>query len=240
MIKLFITGLFLTGFYGLALGQQETPAAAEKEPFFLPDKTYSLGINSQFAIDGLLDPGTFTPIEFLLRRGLPGDRSLRLRARGWVENTNKIEGEENLKIQQSRFAIALGHEWHHPINKKLGYYFGADLEKGWDIHNTTRNYSYYSETYGSVKVRRYDFITTQSLGLVPIVGFTYSPLPYLFVSYEMRIELFYNNTKSRKDGFSKSSANPDGSETHSIGGHDAKAWIFDFQPYSGIFINLKF
>ena len=240
MIKLFITGLFLTGFYGLALGQQETPAAAEKEPFFLPDKTYSLGINSQFAIDGLLDPGTFTPIEFLLRRGLPGDRSLRLRARGWVENTNKIEGEENRKIQQSRFAIALGHEWHHPINKKLGYYFGADLEKGWDIHNTSRNYSYYSEDFGLSKVRRYVFITTQSLGLLPFVGFTYSPMGFLTVSCEMRAELFYKSTKSRTDAFIKSSANPDGSEFHNIAGHDINAWFFDFQPYSGIFINLKF
>jgi len=238
MIKLLITGMLLTGFCGLALGQQDTKAA--ERLVFLPDKAYSLGINSQFAIDGLLDPGTFTPIEFLLRRGLPGNRSLRLRARGWMENANKIEGEENLKIQQSRFAIALGHEWHHPINKKLGYYFGADLEKGWDIHNTTRNYIWNSPTFGLSQVRRYDFITTQSLGLVPFVGFTYSPLPYLFVSYEMRIELFYNNTKSRSDAFTKSSANPDGSESHSKGGHDSRAWFFDFQPYSGIFINLKF
>ena len=90
------------------------------------------------------------------------------------------------------------------------------------------------------EVRRYDFITTQSLGLVPFVGFTYSPLPYLSVSYEMRVELFYNSTKSRSDSFIKSSANPDGSETHSIEGNDINAWFFDFQPYSGIFINLKF
>jgi len=97
MIKLFITGLLLTGFCGLAIGQKGTTVEAKR--VFLSDKSYSLGINSQFAIDGLLDPGTFTPIEFLLRRGLPGNRSLRLRARGWVENTNKIEGEENRKIQ---------------------------------------------------------------------------------------------------------------------------------------------
>ena len=90
------------------------------------------------------------------------------------------------------------------------------------------------------EVRRYDFITTQSLGLVPFVGFTYSPLPYLSVSYEMRVELFYNSTKSRSDAFTKSSANPDGSEAHSFGGHDINALFFNFQPYSGIFINLNF
>ncbi|MBI0401734.1 hypothetical protein [Cyclobacterium marinum] len=239
MIKLFITGLLLTGLYGLAMGQREIPAA-EKTPVFLPDKAYSLGINSQFAIDGFLDPETLTPIEFLLRRGLPGDRSLRLRASGWVENTNKIEGEENLKIQQSRFAIALGHEWHHHINNKLGYYFGADLEKGWDIHNTSRNYSDFSETYGDLKVRRYDFNTTQSLGLVPLVGFTYSPLSYLILSYEIRMKIFYYRTKFRSDSYTSQVINPDECCGHSIGGYDAEAWIFDFQPYSGIFINLKF
>ncbi|WP_163377596.1 hypothetical protein [Cyclobacterium sp. SYSU L10401] len=238
MIKLLITSLLLTGFFRTALAQENEKGEAAQA--FLPAKDYSLGINSQFAMDGLLDPETFTPIEFLLRRGLPGDRSLRLRARGWVENTNKIEGEENRKIQQSRFAIALGHEWHHPINKKLGYYFGADLEKGWDIHNTSRNYMWGSTTYGLSEVRRYDFTTIQSLGLLPFVGFFYSPLPYLILSYEMRVELNYLNTKSRSDTFIKSSANPDGSESHSIGGHDAKTWVFDFQPYSGIFINLKF
>jgi len=240
MIKLFITGLLLTGFYGLALGQHET-SKAEGRQAFLPDKAYSLGINSQFAIDGLLDPGTFTPIEFLLRRGLPGNRSLRLRARGWVENTNKIEGEENQKIQQSRIAIALGHEWHHPINKKFGYYFGADLEKGWDIHNTTRNHSAYSETYGDLKVKRYDFITTQTLGLIPFVGFAYSPMDYLSVSCEMRMELFYNSTKSTSDAYTSQVIDIDGfGDGHSFGGHDINAWFFDFQPYSGIFINLKF
>ena len=157
-----------------------------------------------------------------------------------MENTNKIEGEENRKIQQSRLAIALGHEWHHSINKKLGYYYGADLEKGWDIHNSSRNFIRDSSPYGLSEVRRYDFITTQSLGLVPFVGFTYSPLPYLSVSYEMRMELFYNSTKSRKDSFTKSSDNPDGPEAHSFGGHDINALFFNFQPYSGIFINLKF
>lgn len=238
MIKLLIASLLLTGFFGTALAQGDE--TGEVPQAFLPEKGYSLGINSQFAMDGSLDPGTFTPIEFLLRKGLPGDRSLRIRARGWVENTNKIEEEENRKIQQSRFAIALGHEWHHPINNKFGYYFGADLEKGWEIHNTTRNYSDFSETYGDLKVRRYDFTTIQSLGLLPFVGFFYSPLPYLILSYEMRVELNYLNTKSRSDTFIKSSANPDGSESHSIGGHDAKTWVFDFQPYSGIFINLKF
>ena len=238
MIKLFITGLLLTGFCGLAIGQKST--TSEGRQVFLPDKAYSLGINSQFAIDGLLDVETFTPIEFLLRRGLPDNRSLRLRARGWVENTNKIEGEENRKIQQSRFAIALGHEWHHPINNKLGYYFGTDLEKGWDIHNTTRNYSDYSDTYGNLKVRRYDFITTQSLGLLPFVGFTYSPKPNLSVSYEMRAELNYLSTKFKKDSYSSQVIIPDECCGHSIGRYDSKTYVFNLQPYSGIFINLKF
>jgi hypothetical protein len=238
MIKLLITSLLLTGFFRTALAQENETGQAVQA--FLPAKAYSLGINSQFAMDGLLDPETFTPIEFLLRRGLPGDRSLRLRARGWVENTNKIEGEENRKVQQSRFAIALGHEWHHPINNKFGYYFGADLEKGWEIHNTTRNYSDFSETYGDLKVRRYDFNTTQSIGLVPFVGFSYSPLPYLFVSYEMRTELNYLTKKFRKDSYTKQVINPDECCGHAIGRYDSKSFILNLKPYSGIFVNLKF
>lgn len=240
MIKLFITGLLMTGLYGLAIGQREIQAA-EKTPVFLPDKAYSLGINSQLAIDGFLDPGTLAPIEFLLRRGLPGDRSLRLRTSGWVENTNKIEGEENLKIQQSRFAIALGHEWHHPINKKLGYYFGADLEKGWDIHNTTTKSYNYTESFGYFTTRRYDFITTKSLGLLPFAGFTYSPLPDLFVSYEMRFAITHKNVVYTQDSFHKQISDPNRlGEAHTIGGYKLNGWSFDFQPYSGIFINLKF
>ena len=239
MIKYFLTIIFLAGFSASAICQQGN-ASPEEHRLFPDRNTYSLGINSQFAIDGFLDQSSFSPLEILLRKGTKNNQAFRARIKGVVWNNQRNEIEEKLKTHRSQISLALGHEWHRPLGNRFGYYYGGEVEMGVNNNNFTRNYINFDTPIGDLLVRRLDFEKTHRIGLLPILGFTYSPLTYMFVSLEMRPEIFYEMIKITSNTFNAPIDTPNHYTTGSWGRADIKNWKFDFQPYSGIFINLKF
>ncbi len=238
MIKYFLTIIFLAGFSASALCQQGN-ASPEEHRLFPDRNTYSLGINSQFAIDGFLDQSSFSPLEILLRKGTKNNQAFRARIKGMLWNNQRNEIEENLKTHRSQISLALGHEWHRPIGNRFGYYYGGEVEFGVNNHNVTRNFIH-NTSMGNLFVKIMDFEKTRRIAVLPIIGFTYSPLSGLFVSLEMRPEIFYEKLKFTSDSLVAPIETPNDSMPGSWGRHNITNWNLNFQPYSGIFINLKF
>jgi hypothetical protein len=236
MIKYFLTIIFLAGFSASAICQQGN-ASPEEHRLFPDRNTYSLGINSQFAIDGFLDQSSFSPLEILLRKGTKNNQAFRARIKGMLWNNQRNEIEEKLKTHRSQISLALGHEWHRPLGNRFGYYYGGEVEMGVNNNNITRNFIN-NTSIGDFFVKRTDFEKTRRIGVLPIAGFTYRPLSCLFVSFEMRLEIFSKETKSKSNSYEAPIENPNDFSSTGYGRADIKSWNFSFQPYSGIFINL--
>ncbi|MFC4871992.1 hypothetical protein [Negadavirga shengliensis] len=238
LARYFLSIIFLTGFSASALCQQGKTSPGEHRIF--PDRnTYSLGINTQFAIDGLLDQSTFTPMEILWRKGTKNNQALRARLKGMLTNTDRNDEQERRKIHQSHLALALGYEWHRPLGNRFGYYYGGELEMGVNNDNVTRHFIN-NTSIGDFFVKRTDFEKTRRIGVLPIAGFTYNPLSGVFVSLEMRLEIFYEKLKFTSDSFIAPIETPNDSMPGSWGRYNITSWKLNFQPYSGIFINLEF
>lgn len=194
------------GFRAFGICQQGKTSPGEHRLF--PDRnTYSLGINTQFAIDGLLDQSTFTPMEILWRKGTKNNQALRARLKGILANTDRNDEQERRKIHQSQLALALGYEWHRPLGNRFGYYYGMELEMGVNNNNVTSHFIN-NTSIGDFFVKRTDFEKTRRIGVLPIAGFTYRPLSYLFVSFEMRLEIFFKETKSKSNSYEAPFENP--------------------------------
>lgn len=114
-------------------GQQKR--IADQHPLFPNSKSYSLGINTQFVLDSLFDQSTYTPLEIMVRMRAKTKQAFRARVKGMVWHTDPKGTNELVETHQSQFSIALGYEWHQPFDRRFGFYYGADLEKGWENYN---------------------------------------------------------------------------------------------------------
>src|SRR5690606_3696553 len=133
--------------------------------------------NTRFAFDGMFNQSTYTPLEIMVRMRSGTNQAFRARVEGMAWHADRTEGDERLKTHQSQYALALGYEWYQPFNSRFGFYYGADLKKGWDNYNRTYNYTTYDSHYGDILLETFHFIKKPTVGLLPLVGFTYSPLP---------------------------------------------------------------
>src|SRR5690606_13523267 len=160
-------------------GQQKNTSGQHR--LYPDDKSYSIGINTQFALDGLLDQSIHTPLEVLLRRQVKKGQAFRARIKGMTWHTDRKEGDEGLETHLSQLALALGYEWHQPIGNRFGFYYGLELEKGFNqnksIHSTITPSSigdYYLVLIDNEKVHRYS--------ILPVAGVTYQPIKNLYIS----------------------------------------------------------
>lgn len=217
-------------------GQQK--GIADQDPPFLNNRSYSLGINTQFVLDSLFDQSRYTPLEIMVRMRANANQAFRARVRGMVWHTDPKGANELVKTHRSQFSIALGYEWHQPIDGRLGFYYGADLEKGWENYNRTYSYISYDAAFGQILTEVFHFIKRPRVGLLPLAGFSYSPLPNLMISVETRLEMVFRNEKMTDDSFFAPVEDPDNMMVGSYGKYELKSWLFNFQPYSGIFISL--
>ncbi|EON76207.1 hypothetical protein ADIS_3335 [Lunatimonas lonarensis] len=234
-MRCFLVLVFFTGFYGLGFAQEGDMIRAGR--LFLDKKVYSLGINSQLAVEGLLDQSTFTPMEILLRKGAKNNQAFRVRLKGLLANTERNDDQERRKTHQSQLGLALGYEWHLPLGNRFGYYYGGELELGRNRNHNTRN-SIFHASHGDFFLKRLDVEKVHTVGILPVTGFTFRPFSYLFVSFEMRLEILYKEAKLRANGFQAPFENPNDFSSTGYSRADIKSWIFNFQPYSGIFVNI--
>ncbi|EON76199.1 hypothetical protein ADIS_3327 [Lunatimonas lonarensis] len=234
-MRCFLVLVFFTGFYGLGFAQEGDTIRAGR--LFLDKNVYSMGINSQLAVEGLLDQSTFTPMEILLRRGAKNNQAFRVRLKGLLANTERNDDQERRKTHQSQLGLALGYEWHLPLGNRFGYYYGGEVEMGVNNNKVTR-YFINSTSMGDFFVKRTDFEKTRRIGVLPLAGFTYRPSHYLYVSLEMRLEIFYEKLKFNSDSLIATIENPNNSMPGSWGRYNVANWKFNFQPYSGIFVNI--
>jgi hypothetical protein len=211
-------------------GQQKDNA--DQHPLFPDSKRYSLGFNTQFVLDSFFVQSTYTPLEIMGRMRAKTNQAFRARVKGMAWHTDPKGTDERVETHQSQFSIALGYEWHQPIVGRFGFYYGADLEKGWENDNRTYSYTRLDAHYGNISM------TKPTVGLLPLAGFTYSPIPNLYISIETRLEIVLKSQKLKSNTFFAPVEDPDNIMVGSYGKYDQKSLIFNFQPYSGIFINL--
>ncbi|MFC4871991.1 hypothetical protein [Negadavirga shengliensis] len=237
MIRYFLTIVFLVGFSASALCQQGKASPGEHRLF--PDRnTYSLGINTQFAIDGLLDQSTFTPVEILWRKGMKSNQAFRTRIKGMLANTDRNDEQERRKTHQSQLALALGYEWHRPLGNRFGYYYGMELEMGVQYQDSVRNYIDFE--IGEFHTKRKESTKTNHFIILPFVGFTYQLSPKLYISSEFKLEINYHTIEKYSEFSYALFENPDDYVIGSYGKFDVHIFKLNMRPYTGVYINIKF
>lgn len=237
MKKTLLAGAFILLFFSMGMAQErgDTHPTISEDPVILG--RYQIGINSQFAIDGLLEQNIRTPVEILVRRQT-GTGAVRVRISG-ISNHSRTEDPDILNIvatHQSTLGLALGYEWHRKLKRNWSWYYGLELE-GSRIWDNSKAESLYQDQSTLEEYIREEITKrrTNSIGLLPFIGFKYRIIPRLYVSTEIKMLVYHKSLKNRRD---TDYFRLDGSfQSNSYGRQDIKNQSIIFQPYTGILIN---
>lgn len=239
MRKTILTACFTFFYFIIAIAQQNADnsnaaAVATDNP-----GKYQIGINTQFAIDGLLDQSIRTPLEILIKRQIGTNNTIRARIIG---NSNFSLSDSpiinaSLTTNKITFGLALGYEWQRRLNRKWTLYYGLEFE-GRGIWDYSSDKSIYFDPNTLISLER-DVVSRQKnirFSVLPLAGVRFRITKDLFLSTEFKAIIFDERIHYRSDayytrietGYSSSSYTHDSNKLKSI----------NFQPFTGIFINL--
>jgi|GEM_PF-854031 len=240
MRKTCLTAIFILSCFAFVMAQEktenrDTTSLAEDRP-----SRYQIGINSQFAIDGFLEQSIRTPIEVLIRRQTGTGGALRARILGISDHstTEYIETLGRADVDRSTLGIALGYEWQRTLSRKWFWYYGLEIEgvRIWD-NNTNKSIYFDEATLETLNMETVHKRITNRMGLLPLLGLKFQILPRLYLSTEAKILI--NNENYKYNRVTYFTRFDDGSyQSSPFSNESVKKQSFNFQPYTGIFINL--
>nr|MBI1230379.1 hypothetical protein [Cytophagales bacterium] len=237
-MKKFLSVLIFMGLSIVSSFGQEQPRS-ERPPDITGSSGYSVGINTQFMLDGLFDQNTITPLELMVRKRTKGGQAIRGRIRGMSRYNELKRLDEIVQTISVQLSVALGYEWGAAINNKFGYYYGLDFESGWKNEKIIRDFVSPSSTWGEVLVETTNLSKPHTIGILPLIGFSYSPFSKLSISFETHFENVFIKEKMKSTSIFAPVGDPNNIMEGSWGGYTQKTSKFNFQPYSGIFVNLN-
>lgn len=228
----------LTVSYGRAQSDTIPPTTPNNLPSIFGDKKLIFGINTQFAVEGLFDQQLTTPLEVMVRKVTKENQAIRIRLMGISSNRSQVQGDTTKSIQFATLGIAIGKEWHRPIGKKFGWYFGfeAEFNKSWDnsIETKPRN-----SPLSGVLVTQKQIIDRSTLFLngLGIVGFSFRINPKIVLTSEIKQGIYFSNFQTLGRTYYKAIEEEDFHPTPAIGEFSIQGFKFNIQPYAGIHIN---
>ncbi len=208
---------------------------------------WQVGLNTQFFTNGLYDDAndifdsSLTPIEILVRRQTTLNQAIRLRVFGMNEKFKRDDGSTKIETNKSIFGLALGYEWQMLLGKRWKLYYGFEIEgkRLWDNTVALDKSLYQASTGETFKRTVFRDRTTNRISLLPLAGIRFHITPRFFVSTEMKMEVFYEKFRSANY---PTLTRLDGSLLHrgSTNSFIIENKGINFQPYTGIYLNLTF
>jgi len=235
-MKKFLTVLIFTGLSIVCSFGQEQPLSDR----VTGSSGYSVGINTQFMLDGLFDQNTMTPLELMVRKRRKADQAMRARLGGMATHSNRINADEELESRQTNWNAALGYEWHESLGKKFGFYYGVDGEAAFGNLNTVFKSRYFNTAFGYLAtMQKLDF-TESSYSINPVIGGTYQLSRRLYASAELRFKILFKQDK--RNFITKQSAPgyPPDFFVDSYSSIQNFQFDLSFIPLANIFIHFKF
>lgn len=228
-------------FMGLSIvssfGQEES--RSRSSPGVTGSSGYSVGINTQFMLDGLFDQNTMTPFEIMVRKRTKDGQAIRARIGGMATHSNRINTEEELESRKTNWNAAIGYEWHESLGKKFGFYYGFDMEAAFYNENRSRKVDNFGTPIGDlisvlkVKVRE------QTYSIKPMVGVTYQLTKSLYASGELRLQFSYRQDKQNYNWFNATTDAPSDFSPGSYSLLNNYQFDLSLMPLANIFIHLK-
>lgn len=228
---------FLTLSYVEAQSDSIPPTASNIPPPIFGNKKFVFGINTQFAIEGLFDQQLTTPLEVTVRKLIKNNQVIRLRLMGISSNRSLIQGDTSKTTKSATLGIAIGKEWHRPIGKKFGWYFGfeAEFNKNWDNSIETKPI-YNLDGILRTNKQYYDRSKLFLNGL-GIIGFSFRLNSYIILTTEIKQGLYYSNFQTLVNTYDKAIEEEDYLLTPTISKFSIEEFKLSIQPYTGIHIN---
>lgn len=220
----------------VALAQTATTNRLTAAPDKPPGK-YALGINTNIVIDGFLDPSFRSPVEVILRKQNRTEGAWRARVTGSLSSTevgyNEVPNER--EGQSSALGLALGYEWQRLIKNRWSWYYGFELE-GQRMRSDYTYRSFSSDPDAPQEIG-WETVYKQKNNLfavLPFAGLRFQITPKLFLSTDFRLIASTQRAKYTTDyHYLEIDGGTSTSEINS-----ARTSTLDFQPYTGIYINV--
>lgn len=234
-MKKFLTVLIFTGLsIGTSFGQDQ----------HLSDKVtgssgFSVGINTQFMLDGLFDQNTMTPFELMVRKRRKADQALRARLGGMATHSHRANADEELESRQTNWNAAIGYEWHESLGKKFGFYYGLDVEAVIGNEKKILKRKTFDTPIGDLNSILNDKIREQTYSIKPLVGVTYQLTRSLYASAELRLQCTYGQDKRNLNWFHSTSDAPSDYFSGSYSFQNSHHFDINLLPLANIFIHLK-
>nr|MBI1230376.1 hypothetical protein [Cytophagales bacterium] len=237
-MKKFLSALIFMGLSMVSSFGQEQPRS-EGPPDVTGSSGYSVGINTQFMLDGLFDQNTMTPLELMVRKRTKADQAMRARLGGMATHSNRINAEEQLESRQTNWNAAIGYEWHESLGKKFGFYYGVDVEAVIGNEKKTLRRKTFDTPIGDLNSVLNDKIREQTYSIKPLVGVTYHLTRSLYASAELRLKFAYRQNKRNNYWFHSTSDAPSDFFSGSYTIINNYQFDFSLMPLANIFIHLK-
>ncbi len=193
---------------------------------------YSLGLNTHFGFQMLVDADTKTNADFILRNQISDNKALRFGFNYLFSSTDlSIGNGRSINTEHSyEIGVYLGFEWQKPLNARWQWYYGIDFGRSIQIKDWKEEYN---PGWHQVKESRFDS-STKSFKILPLLGFRYDITPYLFLTSEMKIAGEYGLTEDKLYIADALTA------TRSLEASTSNRIAINFRPYTGIFLHYIF
>lgn len=193
---------------------------------------YSLGLNTHFGLQMLVDADTKTNADFILRNHISDNKALRFGFNYLFSSTDlSIGNGRSINTEHSyEIGVYLGFEWQKPMNARWQWYYGIDFGRSIQIKDWKEEVYH---GWHQVKESRIDS-STRSFDMLPFLGFKYDITSYLFLTSEMKIAGKYGLTEDKLYIADALTA------TRSLEESTSNRIGVNFRPYTGIFLHYIF
>ena len=233
MKQLLCIGLSIASIFG------QQGSRSDEAPEVTGSSGYSIGVNTQFMLDGLFDQNTMTPLELMVRKRTKAGQALRGRIGGMATHSNNINADEELESRQINWNGAIGYEWHEGLGKKFGFYYGFDVEAVLGNEKKILKRKTFDTPIGDLNSILKDNIRSQTYSIKPLVGGTYQLTKSLYASAEVRLQFSYRQDKRNNNWFHSTSDAPSDFFSGSYTIINNYQFEFSLMPFANIFIHLK-